>query len=444
MNRSKFAGWKDVFFFTLRQTTKGKAFKITTICFALLLFLIVCLVNILTAASGTKNKVSPITSVYVLDESEFRPTDFNQIKQTGGKIFSGVSFTYVQDDQTEEEIMKEIESRSSTEAVLGITKENDDYVMRLAIPSNSDISKSDGEALLAQAVPIFENSKLTQIGLSEEQLMSINMPVTTAFSDAGEDEESIGVTFIKLFTPMLFALILYIMVLLYGQSICKSLVTEKSSKLMETLLTSVTPYALIIGKILAMTFLAIVQFVLWISCAAAGFVMGNELAKSMYPEHKNMILSLLTLIKENTDASAFSIPAILLALFAICLGFLFYSVLAGIVGAILNKAEELSNGMAIYQIPVIISFLLAYYIPLQEDKRMSAIIRLIPFTSPFTVPADLVIGNVGIASACSSMIILLITTIALIILTGKLYKGMVLYNGNKLSIKTLFQVLKAK
>jgi ABC-type Na+ efflux pump permease subunit len=444
MNRSKFTGWKDVFFFTLRQTTKGKAFKITTICFALLLFLIVCLVNILTAASGTKNKVSPITTVYVLDESGFRPTDFNQLKQTGGKIFSGVSFVFVQDNQTEEEIMKEIDTRSTTEAVLSITKENDDYVMRLAIPSNSNISKSDGDALLTQVVPIFENSKLSQIGLSEEQLMSINMPVSTSFSVAGGEEESIGVTFVKLFTPMLFSLILYIMVLLYGQSICKSLIAEKSSKLMETLLTSVAPHALIIGKILAMTFLAITQFVLWISSAVAGFVMGDALAKSMYPEHRNIIMSILGLIKDNTDASAFSIPAILLALLAICLGFLFYSVLAGVVGAILNKAEDLSNGMAIYQIPVIISFLLAYYVPLQEDKRMSALIRLIPFTSPFTVPADLVIGNVGIAAACSSMIILLVTTIIFIILTGKLYKGMVLYNGNKLNLKTMFQLLKAK
>lgn len=444
MNHSKFTGWKDVFSFTLHQTTKGKAFKVTTICFAVLLFLIVGIVNILTAASGTKEKISPVTTVYVLDKSGLQQTDFNQLAQMSGKIFSEVSFVYSIDSQTEEELIQEIETKSSTEAVLSITKKNGDYAMRLAIPSNSEISRSDGEALLEQAVPIFENSKLTQIGLSEVQLMSINMPVTTSFSDAGEVEESIGVRLIKLLTPMLFALVLYIMVLLYGQSICKSLVTEKSSKLMETLLTSVTPYALIVGKILAMTFLAIAQFVLWGSCGAAGFVVGDTLAKSMYPEHQNMIMSIWGLIKESTKASAFSIPAALLALIAICLGFLFYSVLAGIVGAVLNKAEDLSNGMAIFQVPVIISFLLAYYVPLQEDKAMSAFVRYFPFTSPFTLPADLVIGNVGFIEACSSLFILLITAILLIILTGKLYKGMILYNGNKLNIKILFELLKSK
>jgi ABC-type Na+ efflux pump permease subunit len=152
----------------------------------------------------------------------------------------------------------------------------------------------------------------------------------------------------------------------------------------------------------------------------------------------------LELIKENTKASAFSVPAISLALLAMCLGFLFYCVLAGMVGAVLYKAEDVSNGMAIFQLPVMASFFMAYFIPLQTKGSIVSFIRYFPFTAPFSVPADLVIGNMGIAQGGISLVILSITTLLLIMLTGKLYKGLILFNGNKLSAKNIIQLLKMK
>jgi len=444
MSKNKFAGWKDVFSFTLHQVTKGKAFKITTICFALCLFLIVGLANIITAATGNVEKVSPITVVQVLDESGFATTDFNMLSQVKGTAYSGITFLAVEAGKTSEELLKAMQSESNTEVLLQITKENEGFGMILSIPANSEITKKNGEALLKKLVPYFEMNKLTQIGLTEVQLVTINMPITTTFTSAGEAEETMGEIVIKMMAPMLFALMLYIMLLLYGQSICKSLVAEKTSKIMELILTSVTPYSLIIGKILAMTFMAIFQFILWISSAFAGFILGDYVAKTMYPEYQNAIMAVFKLIKESTNATAFSIPAILLAVLSMCMGFLFYSVIAGMVGAVLNKAEDLSTGMAIYQIPVMISFFMAYFIPLQEGSPLINFVWYFPFTAPFSAPANLIIGNMGIVEGGVSFIILSISTLLLILLTGKLYKGLVLFNGSKISVKNLIYILKTK
>lgn len=443
MERKNFSGWQDVFSFTIKQTTKGKAFKIATFFLALLLFAILFMVNILTAAFSDKEKVSPITIVHVLDESGFSPTDFSAIGLNGNSAFSKVSFVNIE-GKTIDEAKNDIAKGSNTEVLLHIKKTDESYSMSLIIPSQSSIKNKDGQKLLKQLVPYFEWNKLTQVGLTEAQMVSINMPITTKLTTAGEEEETIGEMLIKMLAPMMFAIILYMMLLLYGQSICKSIIMEKTSKLMELLLTSVRPYSIITGKILAMTCLAIFQFILWIGSGVVGFIVGNYVTKQMYPEYNNTISSLLNLIRENTNASAFSLSSIILAVLTLSLGFLFWSVLAGMVGAVLNKAEDLQQGMGLYLIPVLLSFFAAYFVPLHGGVILTNIVRYVPFTVPFIMPADLIIGNVGIIQGCISLAILLVTTIIFILLTGKIYKGMVLFTGNKITPKNLLYMLRTK
>jgi ABC-2 type transport system permease protein len=443
MERKNFSGWQDVFSFTIKQTTKGKSFKIATFTLAFLLFAILFIVNILTATFSDKDKVSPITVVHVLDESGFSPTDFSTIGLYGNKAFSKVSFVNV-DGKTFDEAKNDMDKVSNTEVLLHIVKTDEGFSMSLLIPSSSSIKKNDGQKLVKQLVPFFEMNKLTQVGLSEVQMVSINMPITTKLTTAGEAEESIGETLIKMLAPMILSLILYMMLLLYGQSICKSIIMEKTSKLMELLLTSVRPYSIITGKILAMTCLAIFQFIVWIGSGVVGFLVGNYVTKQMYPEYNNTISSVLNLLRENTSASAFSLTTIIFAFLILSVGFLFWSVIAGMVGAVLNKAEDLQQGMGFYLIPVLLSFFAAYYIPLNGGEALTNIVRYVPFTVPFLVPAELIIGNVSILQGCISLAILLVTTVVFILLTGKIYKGMVLYTGNKLTPKNLLSMLRAK
>lgn len=442
MKRNKFSGYKDVLSFTLRQTTKGTSFKITTFGIALVLFLVMLLITIISATLKDDRNLSPITRVYVLDQSGYSPIDFNLLGQMNDS-FAGIQFISKDSNTTIEQASKDMNGVSQTEALLHIRKNNEDFVMSILYPPHSIIRQEDGQNLLNQLISVFQIHKISEIGLSSKQLESINKQVMTSFSTAGEAKESIGEILIKVLAPMLFAFVLYIMLLLYGQSICKSLITEKTSKLLELLLTSVRPYAVISGKVLAMYLLAIGQFLLWLVCGIAGYVIGNIVAKYMNPEYINPVTQTLNLIKNNTNTNAFTLTAIVLGMIALCLGFLFYLVLAGLIGAILSKAEDLSSGMALYQIPVVISFMMAYLIPLQEGSKLIHFVRYFPFTSPFLIPADIVIGNMAPLKGILSILILSVTTVLLILLTSKVYKGMVFFNGNKLGIKNLIAILKA-
>ena len=104
-----------------------------------------------------------------------------------------------------------------------------------AIPEEADITKNQAQDVLEPMTVAFENNKLIQAGLSTEQLTTALKPVETSYSEVGEDN-SIAVTIINMVAPMVFGLLLYFMLILYGQTVSKSVSTEKTSKLMDTLI----------------------------------------------------------------------------------------------------------------------------------------------------------------------------------------------------------------
>ena len=212
------------------------------------------------------------------------------------------------------------------------------------------------------------------------------------------------------------------MILLYGQSIGKIIIVEKSSKLMETLLISIRPYGLIAGKVLAVYVSALIQIVVWIVSGVAGFIVGDKIAEEIFENYNNPVMNLIDLMRENAEG-AFSISAVILAVVAIAIGFFMYMVLAALASSFVTKTEELSNTSSVFQIVVVIGFLAAYMIPLMRvGGILPKLIQYIPITSPFTIPADVLIGNIGIVGGLISILIMIATSAVLIFFTGKMYK----------------------
>ena len=98
----------------------------------------------------------------------------------------------------------------------------------------------------------------------------------------------------------------------------------------------------------------------------------------------------------------------------------------------------------LYVFPIVISWAFSYFAPLAGNEGTLTIIRLIPFTIPFSVPADLITGALGLGQGLLSLGVLLVFSLLVIMLSARLYKGLVLYTGQKLNLKTLGNILRAK
>ncbi len=425
-----FKGWKEVFSFTFVQAVKIKTFKSATITIAILLFLAGILSNVLPVVFSGDSEDESLTfieNVYVKNDTDIAALSFNEFAAFAGENFKDTVFTTTTDDV--DSLLKDLEGEESCDVVLQISKADEGYDFQIHIPTISALYTEDCNELLNQSMAYFQSALIASSGISAEALQGASLPINHSSYFDGE-EESLGKILFEMIAPMAVSLILYIMILLYGQSIGKSVISEKTSKLMETILTTIRPYALIAGKVLGTFSVAIVQFLIWVGTLIAGFLLGDVLAKAIDKDYSNMILDILNLIKEDS-ALAFSVPAVILCIVGVVLAFLFYCSLAGAVSSTLTNAENLSQGMSLFQLPVIFGFLISYMLPLYgvSDTIMMAC-RFIPFTAAFMLPSDILLGNVSLGIGCAALAVMLVFTIAMMMLTAKIYKDKVFYRGN--------------
>lgn len=445
-----FSGWRHVFSFTFKQGTEGKRFKAVTIGLALLLLLGGMAISIIMAfvQKSDAEEISPVEVVHVIDESGLDILYLDGFLENYKKEYPTITFKEA--TGTVEQVWESLEKNGNAEdkaepdMILHLTKEEEGYGMRLYMQESASLSEGDGEDFLDDLTMVMEQSKLFSSGIEMEKLIYVMSGVHWNMLDAGEQEKSEGEEVVGLLLPMLLMFFIYIMNLVYGMSIGNIVSSEKTSKLMEMILTFTKPYGLIFGKIFAMATIAILQMMLWMGCFVVGFIAGDFVAKEMiYPEYTNAILDVFELISNQEGSTAFTVSAAVLSIVTVCIGFLFYCVIAGTMASFATKAEDLGSVMAIYQLIMIGGFFGAYMLPpLQESEFINTILRIVPITSAYLLPGDLVVGNVSVGLGCLYVGILLLSTLVLLVVAGKVYKNQMFYRGQ--SVLTRFMKKKQK
>lgn len=419
----------QVFHFTWQQNTKGKGFFFSTFLFPVILCVLCIVVNLATAVWGSsEEETSAVEKVYVENHTKLGYLDFSDFCKYAGAKYEQLEFELT-GHATEQEPF-------ALDVTLEETEE--EYAMTVHLPEWSTLSKqeveefNDGMAGYVEqlsAVDAIKHSGKTNA--SEAEILAALMPVQQEEMTMGDAWAGLGAELMKEFLPMLLVFLLYMMVLLYGQAIGKIVISEKVSKLMETLLVTVKPYQLISGKILAMIAIAVMQICLWILGLAAGLWLGNFFAKEVNPNYSNVIFEAVKLIQELGAGLAFSTAAVIFSILAFVMGFIFYCVLAGLFATPVSKAEELASSTTLFQTFVVIAFLAAYMLPSQgiDSKAIEMLLHLLPFTSAFMLSGDILVGNVELLPGAGYLLLLVIITIGIAIYTGKLYKNQVFYNN---------------
>lgn len=367
------------------------------------------------------NVVNKADNIWIINEVEINNELLEEFKEADDYVKDSDIVVY--SDKKISEVVEDIEDST---IVINVYKgeENEDKNVEymLDVYATKDLSKKNVKKVAKAFSKYFDDIKYNLTSLNPDVMHIVTSDYAVYSVDVNEKEESFGVIIAKIFVPMIFVLLIYFMVLMYGQSISKALIIEKNSKLMEMLLTSIKPHAIVLGKILAMYLNAIMQMGIWIISAVAGFIVGDRVAKNMFNSYDNSIIKVINLIRADSS-SAFSVSAIIIGIAAMFIGFLLYCVFAALVASNITKAEELANGMSVFQMVTIAGFLGAYMLPLlQADSPIVDILRYVPVTSPFMITSDVIIGNIGIIGAIVSVLIMIATTVVMIIMTGKNYK----------------------
>lgn len=432
MKNKMFSGWKDILLFTFKQELTKK-YKMVTVILAVILFAGGFAFNIISATSQQKSDtVSPVEKVYLIDNSGIEDIEWNDSKQLDKEKFPKVVFEETSLDI--QELGTKLENSEPTSVIASVSKEEKSFKIQIYLPYGSEITKGNGESLAKEIKAILKEGMINKSEIDSDKIAYVVSGIETEYSTAGEEMKGEDSMMYRSLLPMVFMLALYFMVIIYGQSMGQIVIVEKSSKLMETLLVMTRPYGLIFGKILATAGMAILQIAICIGSVIFGFILGDSYARdSVYAGYDNPVISVFKELASDEVNRAFTSEAIVLTVVAICLAFLFYCMLAGAISSFASKADELGSVMMFYNMFLIIGFLGSYVLPTVNGQEwIKVLVRLIPMSSAFMLPGEILLGTVMPGAAIIYILVQLAWIIVTAILAGKIYRDQVFYNGKSL------------
>ena len=248
---------------------------------------------------------------------------------------------------------------------------------------------------------------------------------------------------------MFLAFLLYMLIFAYGGMIMSSVIEEKSSRIIEVIVSSVKPFYLISGKIVGTSLAGITQFLAWgiLFYGFSFFISSTFGITSTYDNNEFMLAAESSAISDaslNMLSSFFNLPLvnILIAfIFYFIGGYLLYSSMFAAVGAAVDNQTDAQQFMLPITLIVIIALYVGIFTAENPDGIVSVIFSMIPFTSPIVMMMRIPNG-VPILEQVVSLLILFLTVILIIWIAAKIYRIGILMYGKKPSYKELIKWLK--
>ena len=468
--KNELKGLGKIFAFTFERQVKSTGYLVGTIVFALLCFLlpagIMAAVEYFGGDSDSAVEtaaVSPVQTVYVADETD-GAADWNLLTQAGSETFGGISYVTcgsleeadAQAWQEEHSLILLLEEAKKTAQENTLSQASNGsqngYQMHLLLPDNTSLSEGDAGDLESFLQANFQIILLQKSGIDPAAAAELLVPATTEVTTVGEEALSETEAALEsmrevlgMLLPYLNIMILYFLVLFYGQGVANNVIMEKTSKLMDTFLVAVKPTAMVFGKVLAVTAASMLQFVIVAASLIGGFAAGSALVRMINPDSDMLLLLFFDSLSE--FQGVLTVPGILLAVVMMVSGFFLYCSLSAIGGSAAGKPEDLSSSNVVFTTVLIVSFLAALYaggIGSMDSGAFAKWLDFVPFTSILVTPSRIMLGEVSLGMGFVSLLLVLIVSVLCLLLAGKVYRRMALYKGNPPTPAKLMKMLKEK
>lgn len=419
-----------VFAFTYKDAVGKKAFKISTVII-LVAIAIVCAIPRISSAFGKKDTPQENQSqteaeeqtgqqngqdeaakvCYYLDEADLIPDGMRILQNAfpGWAIKEGTP----EAEASYREQIREKEDVSLVKVTMSgelpfITIVNKNFM--------SGISENTVWEVLSE---VYIHTTLLAQGISEETIAFAQSTLPGTVETEGAMNLSGYIIGIALVMLTFFA------VYYYGYGVSMSVATEKTTRVMETLVVSAKPSRILFGKCLGMGALGLTQF-------GVIFLFSALCYKLLIPADYLLGGMPITL-------DAFTVRSAILIVVFFILGYALYAMMNAVCGASVSKIEDLNSAMMPVMLVSMASFYAAYFSMLvaSADSVIQKVVLYLPFTSPFIMPFKLLNSDVATGDICISIALLVLFIVTISAVCVKLYSASVLHYGKKLKLKEL-------
>jgi uncharacterized protein yhaP len=406
-----------IFKHELAQYFKNKVFVITTIVLVLAvsgLLFAPRIGEVIKKSQNADSSETKKTEVLIKSNS----SEINKVLPTIVTSFPQANVKITNDSI--EQIKSKIKDQSVNFAfILSSDLKSYTYLTNVSILQDPNLQTMD--TLLKT---IYSNLYLKKHGLSDTQITEVQNPnITHTIESISEDgSKNFWYAYVMVF-------VLYMVIIIFGQKVAMSVVTEKTSRAMEVLITSASPVALMFGKIIASSVAGIIQIAAIFGSAFISYGVNKP-----YFENNAIITTL------------FNFPASLVGYLLIffLLGFLVYSFLFGAMASTVSKIEDLSSALMLIQIVFVIGFV-ASTSAMSSGEVNSAFMKflsLFPLTSPMAMFTRIAMSEVPGLEILLSVVFLIFATILIGYIAAKIYRVGVLMYGTKPTLRKIIKAIR--
>lgn len=420
---------------------KNKSFIVMTILSPIIMIALIAVVAYLSQINNNTTR-----EVTVLDNSRLMHSVFENTDNVNYSFLENISL---------EEAKKQVEEQENYGLLYIEQNVNVDslasYIKFYSVDSPSLTFISGLEDKLENYLT---NLKLERQGVNIQQIKASRVKVDIAQESFIGEKTSKVDSIVKLIFGGAAGYLLFMFIIIYGNMIMRSVIEEKTSRIIEVIISSVKPVQLMLGKIIGTSLAGITQFVIWIILGGilmtiVSAVLGIDLMQSQVAQQELMNQSANTpdmaLEMQQVMAAFYNLPITNLILAFILFfigGYLLYSSLYAAIGAAVDNETDTQQFMLPILMPLILAVYIGIFTVIEDPHGMvSTIFSHIPFTSPVVMLMRIPFG-VPIWEQLLSLVILIGTFIFTVWFAAKIYRVGILMYGKKPSYKELIKWIK--
>ncbi len=316
------------------------------------------------------------------------------------------------------------------------------------------------EEIATQIEDIIEQERLKAYNIENlDQILEqvkASVHLTTLRTDKEEDGAASS-AIISSTVGLVLGFMLYFILVIYGAMVMQSVIEEKSSRILEVMVSTVKPFEMLMGKIFGVALVAALQIVVWgvlvvvISAVVMPAVMPTELLESAkqaqmgvdiaaLASQQNLAPEMISAVSSLMNVGNVAMTLVLVLLFTIG-GFLLYASLYAAVGASVDQAQDAQQLTTPITIPIILAFVVTMMIMKDPNSPIVFWCSMIPFTSPVVMVARIPSG-IPAWEIATSLVALYATFIFCVWGAAKIYKIGIFMHGSKPTLRDLWRWLK--
>ncbi len=423
MHDSALAGTGKVFRFSLQQYFKSAA---TYVMLAIMMLGAGGSVLMMTLGmSRGESMGSDARTVYIRNESPYA------IDPAGMPEYVETTLT----EEALEDLLQKLDAGETDGVAVEIAMDGELGLWKATAYTGdqSAVTQSEAENLAACCAGLLEEARYEALGASPLQMGIALAPISSSTMSEedyrGTDEEDTGARQVG---GSAYSILIFMLVSFSTSFIVRAVVQEKSSKLVELLMVSVKPLALITGKILAaMCLVAAGMF-----CSGLGLVLARTAMKLLGKGSSMTTAGIGSLLQ---GLSGVGIPVVLVS---VLLGYISYAIIAGISGACCSTESESDNASSGAMLISMVGYMAGMATAWMKAGTAIRILCVIPFISVYIAPSRFLLGDIGFGWLALGWLFQAIVALLLMKLCAAVYGALMIHRGERVKPKQILAMMK--